>query len=186
MPITKMKASDLINMPGIYAIRNLVNGYVYVGASKSIFRRWASHLNCLQSNSHASKKLQEHWNQCGIDAFEFEILEHTENLGREAYWLAIIHEHSPLYNRYNAKIAKQPSVGEGTQDIFTTQQAADYLGISSRQVIKLIDKEYLAANRYGWSYLIPRETLIDYEQRKAMGKVPSVGRPRKTKQKTKL
>ena len=43
---------------GVYVIRNLVNGKVYVGSSKDILCRFNGHKACLRRNAHANKFLQ--------------------------------------------------------------------------------------------------------------------------------
>ena len=65
---------DLIKQTGVYLIRNLVNGKLYVGsASKSFKLRWQNHLKLLQNENHHSEKLQSDYDIYGKDSFEFEI-----------------------------------------------------------------------------------------------------------------
>ena len=52
---------------GIYKITNLVNGKVYIGASKNIEKRWSDHRN---GHSDLAKEFQTF----GLDNFKFEIL----------------------------------------------------------------------------------------------------------------
>ena len=52
---------------GIYKITNLVNGKVYIGASKNIEKRWGAHRN---GHSDLAKEFQTF----GLDNFKFEIL----------------------------------------------------------------------------------------------------------------
>ena len=52
---------------GIYKITNLVNGKVYIGASKNIEKRWCAHRN---GHSDLAKEFQTF----GLDNFKFEIL----------------------------------------------------------------------------------------------------------------
>jgi len=59
---------------GIYQIRNLVNGKVYVG-SGDIKQRWYSHCSQLRNGKHANDHLQNSWNKHGEGAFEHSILE---------------------------------------------------------------------------------------------------------------
>lgn len=56
---------------GIYIIKNLKNGKVYVGQSRDIYRRWKEHKNELNKNKHCNVKLQNAWNKYGSDAFSF-------------------------------------------------------------------------------------------------------------------
>jgi len=63
--------------------------------------------------------------------------------------------------------------------LLTTAQTADRLGVCGRTVINLIEKGYIDAIRPAWAYFVTEEALADYQERKAAGLVPSVGRPRK-------
>ena len=69
-----------------------------------------------------------------------------------------------------------------TNNLLTTAQAAQRLGLQSRQVINLINNGHLKAIRPGNEYLITLEALADYQRRKARGLVPGVGRPRKAEE----
>ncbi len=75
---------------GIYIIKNLVNGKVYVGSSVNLHRRWVVHKYRLKANKHHSIKLQNSWNKYGSDAFEFITIQlcKKENLiTEEQYWI---------------------------------------------------------------------------------------------------
>lgn len=61
---------------GVYQIKNLTNGKVYVGSSKNIAKRFYEHKRTLQKNQHHSLKLQRAWNLYGEDAFSFSIVLH--------------------------------------------------------------------------------------------------------------
>jgi len=68
---------------GVYLIRNLHTGAVYVGSSShSIARRWREHRSCLIGGRHCNPRLQNAWNKYGADMFAWEVLEHAE--GRDA------------------------------------------------------------------------------------------------------
>ena len=53
---------------GVYKITNLVNGKVYIGASKNIERRWWGHKRCTDSPIHSDLETY------GLDNFKFEVL----------------------------------------------------------------------------------------------------------------
>lgn len=60
---------------GVYIIRNIINGKVYIGSSKDITHRWSLHKSDLNKNKHHSRHLQTSWNKYGKENFEFKILE---------------------------------------------------------------------------------------------------------------
>jgi group I intron endonuclease len=75
---------------GIYQIRNILDGKVYVGQSQNIEQRWRLHRSVLTRAKHANKHLQCAWNKYGQSSFVFEILEICliENLTtQEQFWL---------------------------------------------------------------------------------------------------
>ena len=59
---------------GIYQIRNLVNGKIYLGSSINIDRRWYSHECNLNGNYHENNHLQRAFDKYGADNFIFEVL----------------------------------------------------------------------------------------------------------------
>lgn len=63
---------------GIYQIRNLVNGKIYIGSAVNINSRWRTHKANLNLNKHKSKHLQASWNKYGINTFIFKVLEYCE------------------------------------------------------------------------------------------------------------
>lgn len=93
-------ASYTLPQAGIYCIKNLINGRVYVGSSARIRRRLTGHRCLLRKNAHDSPKLQYGWNHYGEDAFEFSILEtvsgpEAELLAREQHWIDKLHAADP-------------------------------------------------------------------------------------------
>lgn len=78
---------------GIYKITCLENNKVYIGSSKTLRDRLASHKNLLKKNRHENDHLQRAYNLYKIESFEFEILENCifENIDylmeREAWWI---------------------------------------------------------------------------------------------------
>jgi group I intron endonuclease len=60
---------------GIYAIRCLANGKVYVGSSAGIDARWSEHRYDLNTGRHHSPHLQNAWVKYGAAGFAFEVIE---------------------------------------------------------------------------------------------------------------
>lgn len=63
-----------LRQSGIYEIRCLVNGKVYIGSAVWIAKRWRHHREALRKGSHHSPTLQRAWNKYGEGAFEFSVL----------------------------------------------------------------------------------------------------------------
>ena len=92
-----------MKISGIYKIINTVTGDFYIGSSKNVKRRWASH------------KCKSVWNECpnnpmyidmrkyGIDKFVFEILEEVEIDKLKEAEQQFIETLKPTYNNINAK-----------------------------------------------------------------------------------
>lgn len=60
---------------GIYEIKNINTGKVYIGQSKDIMIRWRDHITRLKKQKHENQYLQNAWNKYGAEAFTFSILE---------------------------------------------------------------------------------------------------------------
>lgn len=74
---------------GVYLISYL--GYLYVGSSKNVYKRWNRHKNDLKSQNHHCKFLQRIWNKYGENSLDFRILENVEDytklIQREQDWI---------------------------------------------------------------------------------------------------
>lgn len=63
---------------GIYAIRCVPTGKLYIGSAVSFAVRWKAHANALAANRHHSARLQRAWNKYGPDAFAFSVIERVD------------------------------------------------------------------------------------------------------------
>lgn len=66
-------------IPGIYILRNLNNGRLYVGSSINLSKREREHFRALIRGAHKNPYLQADFNKCGSDAFKFEIVSERPN-----------------------------------------------------------------------------------------------------------
>jgi len=88
---------------GIYQIKSIITGRIYIGSAVNIKIRWSRHRYDLLRNKHHSMFLQRHYNKHGLKDLEFSILEECikENLLiREQYYLNTL-----VCKFNNAKIA---------------------------------------------------------------------------------
>lgn len=84
--------------PGIYQIRNIITGDLYIGSTCSIKDRWYRHKKDLKTQKHHSIILQRAWDKYGDHAFVFEVLERCVSYNlciREDYYLQL---YKPIYN----------------------------------------------------------------------------------------
>ena len=68
----KHKAPEM----GVFQIRNLKSGKVFIGSTTTLGTIWNSQKFQLEMNGHPNKELQADWNAEGADTFAFEVL-HT-------------------------------------------------------------------------------------------------------------
>lgn len=78
-------------MRGIYGIRHIESGCIYVGSGVKIPQRWKEHLSDLRRGEHVNRRLQRAWDKYGESAFEFFVIEPVDTpemlLIREQYWI---------------------------------------------------------------------------------------------------
>lgn len=91
--------------PGVYHIRNLVDGKVYIGSSTRCAKaRISEHRYSLLHGRHPNRHLQGAWNKWGHDNFIFEIIEAvddpTQMLAREQFHMGRTQAHDPRFG-YN-------------------------------------------------------------------------------------
>lgn len=106
---------------GIYQIKNLISGVIYIGSAKEFKERWKRHKSSLIRGVHHTKRLQnsysKHISEIGNDDFlNFNVLEvmevstKFERLMREEWWIQkLIADGIELYNS-NLEPTTEPKV----------------------------------------------------------------------------
>lgn len=95
-----IKNNETSILPGVYLIKNMINGKCYVGQSKRPYRRSCEHFsirNSSKSNAF-NPYIQADLKQYGRNAFIFGIIEHCDSeqlLKREKYYINL---YQPQYN----------------------------------------------------------------------------------------
>lgn len=96
-------------MIGIYGVKNLRNGKVYVGSSVDIMTRWRSHKSLLSRNEHPNRHLQAAVKRYGLACFDCCVLEQVDEESllaqREAYWIELL---EAADDRYGYNISCDP------------------------------------------------------------------------------
>jgi len=73
--INKLKENELkTERSGIYSIKSLANGRIYIGSAINIANRIFEHSRKLKQNSHCNVHLQNTWNKYGENDLKFEVL----------------------------------------------------------------------------------------------------------------
>lgn len=97
--------SDLNLISGVYAIRNILDGKLYIGSAVSLSYRRYEHFRKLSRNGHSNPHLQAAWNKYwGECSFQFLIIEYCEPireklLEREQFWIDATQCFTKGYNR---------------------------------------------------------------------------------------
>lgn len=63
------------NTPGIYSIKNISNGRIYIGSSVKLWKRKNNHFSLLESGKHCNLFLLNDYKKCGKENFVFEVLQ---------------------------------------------------------------------------------------------------------------
>lgn len=83
--------NEIPQVAGIYQIRNVINGKLYVGSSINLRKRSISHYNDLKNHRHNNSKLQRASDKYGLNNFIFEVLEIVDGkdklLEKEQYYI---------------------------------------------------------------------------------------------------
>lgn len=102
---------------GVYRIRNLINGCIYIGSSKNFYNRLKYHLSLLHKNKHTNPYLQNAWNKYGSESFVFEIISQTSQTSpkvrqiKEQLYINIFLKNNPRSKLYNiATIVDSPNI----------------------------------------------------------------------------
>lgn len=72
------KYKQTVQPMGIYQIRNVKNGKIFIGSAKDLRGRINSNKFQLKMGSHLNKKLQQDYNQLGEEGFSFDILDYLK------------------------------------------------------------------------------------------------------------
>jgi hypothetical protein len=63
---------------GVYQIRCVPTGKVYVGSAVNLWKRWEQHRRSLRKGQHGNRYLQAAWNKYGEESFDFSVLEFVD------------------------------------------------------------------------------------------------------------
>jgi group I intron endonuclease len=84
------KKASLQGVCGIYMLRNKINDKKYIGSSKDVYYRLASHKHKIKSGKHDNEHLQNSCRLHGLEFFEASVVEQCDEASlasREIYWI---------------------------------------------------------------------------------------------------
>ena len=136
-------------MTGVYAIRHIASGRVYVGSSLDVYGRWASHTKALIKGRHHSIHLQRAWTKYGSDAFEFVVLEWCDAEERVAREQCYIDLHRASDKAYGFNISPRADSPSSSPEVAAR--------ISASLTGRSLSVAHLAALRAGSAKRPPRE-----------------------------
>ena len=92
-----------MKISAVYKIMNTVTGDFYIGSSKNVRRRWATHKCPSTWKSCPNKQLYKDMQKYSVDKFEFQVIDEVEPGSlkeKEQYFIETL---KPTYNQMNAK-----------------------------------------------------------------------------------
>lgn len=91
----------MIDIIGIYMIKNKTTNKVYIGQSIDINNRWIRHKSELNNNKHTNSHLQHAWNKYGESDFLFEIIKECEEYELNDLEVFYIQQYDSINTGYN-------------------------------------------------------------------------------------
>ena len=151
-------SKNLLNVPGIYQIRNKIDGNIYIGSTKNFDDRHTKHFGFLRRNKHHNIHLQRAWNRYGEDNFIFESLIICDVDSLLLFEQLFIDSLNPQYNI--AKIAgrNSPTLGKHLSDEHKLKISSGSKGHKKSEETKKKMSESLKGNKRWLGKTIPIET----------------------------
>lgn len=157
-----MIGSQVPAVSGIYLIRNIANGMVYIGQTINLRLRRSTHVASLKYGYHCNYRLQNDYDKSGKGVFEFVMLEQvSEEMldNREAYWIGY---YRSTDSRFGYNIG---AWGEGikhhTQES-KTRMSISHIGLRHTEE----EKRKISKSRTG--YVVPPESRKRMSEAKRM------------------
>lgn len=134
---------------GVYRIRSLVDGKIYVGSSRDMRKRFISHLNLLRTGKHHNQYLQNAFNKHGESNFVFEIIESVDPnllLDKESEWIDKLRATDKVAGYNISKDPSSPMLGLTHSDESKQRMAQSQTGKKHSENTKIkISQAHLGA-----------------------------------------
>ncbi len=156
---------------GIYQIRNLQNGHLYVGSAADLSKRKYDHFYKLERGNHTNAHLQAAYYRYGSDSFVFEILEHCDKaslVGREQDYI------NSLNPAYNIRLIAHSNLGlrhtdDARRKIGDASRGKPFSGIPNRVITEEM-KAKISASQKGRKFTDEHRRKLSEARRRNLGK----------------
>lgn len=144
---------------GVYQIKNLENGRIYVGASSNIRARWLGHRSQLNNSLRGNPGLQSDWSAIGEGKFEFSVLEDVSDAAQlvpcEQRWMDSLGACQTGYNRQPIASIGGPKTSAEMREALrlvmtgmTGREAAKKAGVREESLYRRVEyKEWKSKQR---------------------------------------
>lgn len=164
-------------MTGIYRIRNIKNGKIYIGQSINIYHRWHTHLYELRKNKHKNRHLQSAYN-IDPDSLVFEVICQCEEKDLNEIEAALIKKYNTTNDKFGYNIANGGD-GHGSMSESTKAKiSAAKIGNKAMLGVKMSEewKHNLAMSQPNRREVICIETNVVYDSASDAARKTGIGR----------
>ena len=124
---------------GIYCIKNIVNGKVYIGSTNNLQRRLNDHKRELNEGTHINDHLQKSWNKYGENCFDFFVLKECgveDLLTQEDYYISVFDSLNPEKG-YNLISADRTMISESTREKLSKSSTGRVFSDETKEKMRL-------------------------------------------------
>lgn len=130
-----------MDISGVYVIKNITDGKMYIGETKNIGERWAGHFGALFHGIHQNNHLQRAWDKHGCTNFEFDIVELCEEWElriKENHWVLTMNTNLREfgYNIRNTENSVKRGMDQETRDKVSKTSKGRKLSASARKKVR--------------------------------------------------
>ncbi|MFA5335554.1 MAG: GIY-YIG nuclease family protein [Candidatus Omnitrophota bacterium] len=72
------KYKQTVQPLGVYQIKNIKNGKIYIGSAKDLRGRINRYKFQLENGSHSNEEMQKDYNEAGAEGFSFDVLDYLK------------------------------------------------------------------------------------------------------------